>query len=248
MKQTTKTSVRSGGWTSDSHRILETASSLDHYNRWIISHFDQFISGDVLEVGAGTGGLARHLGNSLKLTLSDLRDDYLLLLKKKYQCEVLKLDIENESPRKLSSKFNAIISSNVFEHIKDDQAAFSHTYDILKPGGHLCLFVPARMEIYGKLDRDMGHCRRYTVEEVSTKANKAGYKIISCRYANFLGYFLWWGRGVFLEKFIKSNAGENNADGIFAKIFDNLITPFLYLEKYIPPTIGQSVILIASKP
>ena len=102
----------------------------------------------------------------------------------------------------------------------------------------MLLFVPARPEIYGRMDDEMGHYRRYTRSELSAKAHKAGFKIKQIYYANLPGYFLWWGRG-FL--------GQSKSDGLFAKIFDRLIVPFLYLEKFVHPPFGQSLVLIAEK-
>ncbi len=235
-------------WTEDSHQILGTASSLSHYNRWIISIFKKYLGKNILEVGAGVGGLAQFLPKGKTITLSDIRDDYFSLLQKKFYCKTLKLDIEKESPKNLLKSFDSILSSNVFEHIKDDQSAFNHSFDLLKSGGYLCLFVPARPEIYGKLDDDMGHYRRYTTAEATTKAKKSGFRIVSVNYANFIGYFLWWGRGSLLKSFIRQKSGNNEADGLFAKIFDTFVVPLLYLENYLHPIFGQSVVLVAQKP
>ena len=224
-------------WTKKSSRILEHASDLDNYNRWLISNFKSFLKGRILEVGAGLGGLARHLPQQ-DLVLSDLRTDYLNYLKKEFRTKTLQMDIEKEVPKKLNNKFDTILSSNVFEHINNDQTAIGNCFKLLKKGGHLLLYVPARPEIFGQLDRDMGHFRRYTKKELEQKARKAGFKIIKVRYANLPGYFTWWARGV-----IKTSG----ADSILAKIFDHLITPLLYLEMFYNPPFGQSLILIARK-
>lgn len=235
-------------WTENSHLLLEQASGLENYNRWLMSQFKEHIGKNILEVGAGIGALSRLLPKSAKITLTDLREDYFSRLRTKFKCQVIKMDITEKLNPSLIGKFDTILSSNVFEHIKEDQLAFDNSFKLLHRGGKLLLFVPARPEIYGQLDDDMGHYRRYQISEGIRKARKSGFKIIDAHYANLPGYFTWWGRGVLLGKLIKSKPGNSSADTLMAKIFDVLITPFLALEKYIHPPFGQSLVLIAQKP
>ncbi len=175
------------------------------------------------------------------MILSDIIPDYLEKLKQIFTDPVMKLDIEKEFPEKLKGKLDTVFSSNVFEHIKDDTAALTNCYKLLESTGKLLLFVPARPEIYGKLDDDMGHYRRYTKAELRSKAENAGFKIVKLYYANLPGYFTWWSRGVLLA------SRSNKADSFFAKVFDRFIVPLLYLEKFIHPPFGQSLVLIAEK-
>jgi len=225
-------------WSDKSNRILEHASTLKQYNRWLVSLFRPYLKGRVLEVGAGLGGLSKMLPKK-NLTLSDYNPTYLEHLKKDIGVDTLHLNIEKNAPGQYLGFFDAILSSNVFEHIKNDDLALANCFKLLSDGGYLLLFVPAGPEILGSLDRDMGHFRRYTLSEVKSKVCKAGYKIVEIRYANFLGYFAWWGRGLFLR--------QSPADGVLAKIFDFFVAPFLYLEKYVNPPFGQSIFLVAQK-
>lgn len=234
-------------WTLDSHHILEQASDLTHYNHWLVGQFKSYFGKKILEIGSGLGGLSELLPRQ-DLTLSDVRDDYFSYLQKELGFKTIKLNIEVESPKELQNKFDSIFSSNVFEHIKDDQQAFSNCYSLLKPGGKLLLFVPARPEIYGRLDKFMGHYRRYTLGEGKEKAQEAGFKIIEARYVNLLGYFAWWGRGVLLGNLMKNNTGMSSQDSLLAKIYDLLIVPFLRFEKYCKPKFGQSLLMVLQKP
>lgn len=233
-------------WTSESHQILEVAGELKRYNRWIVSLFAQYFGNNTLEIGSGMGALST-LIPSKKLIVSDLRDDYFSYLKKEFNFETLKLDIEKEAPKKYAAFFDTIFSSNVFEHIKKDWAAFDNSFKLLKPKGKLLLFVPASPRIYGKLDESMGHYRRYTLTEVTEKAEQAGFKIVKVSYANLPGYFTWWGRGILLPKIIP-NQIQDQGDGLLGKIFDLIVTPLLYLEKIFTLPFGQSVMLVAQKP
>jgi SAM-dependent methyltransferase len=225
-------------WTKDSHQILMQATGLDNYNRWIISLFQNHFGNNILEVGSGLGGLSKLLPKS-NTTLSDNRDDYLKYLKTRLDFKTVKLDIEKETPIELKNSFDTIFSSNVFEHIKDDETAIKNCFKILKKYGKLLLFIPACPKLFGSLDKVMGHQRRYTKEELSQKTESAGFKIIKIKYVNLPGYFSWWLRGKL--------PGKSKSDGLMAVLFDTLVVPFLYLEKYVPIPFGQSLMLIAEK-
>lgn len=225
-------------WTEDSHHILETASGLPHYNRWIMSLYEDNLNGSILEVGSGLGGLSKLFSPDIDITLSDINQDYIEYLRLNFTKIVLPLNIEKNIPRELENKFDTIFSSNVFEHIKDDRRAFENCSKLLKGRGKLLLFVPASPQIYGQVDATMGHFRRYTRRELIGKVTDAGFKIEHCFYANLPGFFLWWLRGK-----LKGDRG----DGLFSKIFDFVVVPLLYTEKIIHPPIGQSLVLIARK-
>lgn len=226
-------------WTKNSHQILEQATDLDNYNRWIISIFKQYFGNNILEVGSGLGGLSQYLPH-VNITLSDVRTDYFKHLKTRFDYATVKLNIEKGSLDKLINSYDTIFSSNVFEHLQDDRKAIKNCFSLLEPKGKLLLFVPARPEITGQLDKAMGHFRRYTIKELTQKANKAGFKIIKIKYVNFPGYFTWWLRGRLPAK--------TKSDGFLAKAFDTLIVPLLYLEKHITIPFGQSLMLVAQKP
>lgn len=230
--------IKTKHWTRDSHKILEQATGLKKYNRWLISHFSPYFGRTILEIGSGQGALSRLFPQAI-IILSDVIPEYISQLKKIFTDPVIKLDIEKESPKNLKEKINTIFSSNVFEHIKDDRKALANCYQLLEGGGYLLLFVPARPEIYVSLDDEMGHYRRYTKRDLRKKAEQAGFQVEKIYYANLPGYFLWWSRGMI---------GTSRADNKFAKIFDNLIVPFLYLEKYLRPPVGQSLVMVARKP
>jgi len=225
-------------WTNDSHKILEQATGLTNYNLWLIGHFTRYLGRAILEIGSGQGGLSKLLPSKAIVILSDIIPEYLEGLKRSFTDPVLNLDIEKETPIKLMGKMDTIFSSNVFEHIKNDGQAFANCSTNLASGGYLLLFVPARPEIYGKMDEAMGHYRRYTKTELRTKAQKAGFEINQIYYANLPGYFLWWGRG---------RLGSSKSDSFFAKIFDRIIVPLLYLENFLHPPFGQSLVLIVEK-
>ncbi len=85
---------------------------------------------------------------------------------------------------------DAVISLNVLEHIKDDDAAVRQIYRVLKPGGVAAIEIPAGPELYDIYDRQLMHMRRYRMSGISRLVEKAGFRILE---RSHLGFFLYPG-------------------------------------------------------
>src|SRR5262249_38228428 len=103
----------------------------------------------------------------------------------------------------------------------------------------LCLFVPARPEIYGPIDRDFGHFRRYTAPELQAKLVRAGFAIHRLNYFNFTGYFAWWLSFCVLKK--RRFAAGN------VRFYDRAVFPIVHAleSKLLRPPFGQSLLAVA---
>src|SRR5207237_8366385 len=106
-------------------------------------------------------------------------------------------------------------------------------------GGALCLFVPARQEIYAPLDKDFGHFRRYSKSELRAKLSRAGFDIVRLSYFNFIGYFAWW----FIFCLMRKRTFKPSS----VRGFDKLVFPVVHFveSKIVRPPIGQSLVAIA---
>ncbi|MEM6368048.1 MAG: class I SAM-dependent methyltransferase [Myxococcota bacterium] len=63
--------------------------------------------------------------------------------------------------------FDAVIASDVLEHLDDDVAALREWHRILRPGGRLFAFVPAHMMLWSEHDEINHHRRRYSRDRLS---------------------------------------------------------------------------------
>ncbi len=137
--------------------------------------------------------------------------------------------------------WNAILSVNVLEHIAADENELQSYQRLLQPtGGSLCLFVPARPEIYAPIDKDFGHFRRYKRSGLRKKLENAGFTIERIRYYNFVGYFAWWVNFCMLQK--------RSFDTHAVRFFDRRIFPAVHWsETHISaPPFGQSLMAVAT--
>jgi len=108
------------------------------------------------------------------------------------KCRLRKLNAFVESAEKTSFEnnfFDAIIASDVLEHTSSDWKTFNEWYRILKPKGHILLFVPAFMHLWSAHDDMNHHRKRYQLSEIVRIAEKYGFLVKTATYWNFALYF-----------------------------------------------------------
>jgi hypothetical protein len=216
-------------------------SVADNYRKALLNEFSPHLRGNVLEVGAGIGQITEALlaNPNIKrcVSIEPHSTFYTQLLEKFPGHSMVHGTIED---LKDDENWNALVSINVLEHIKDDERELKNYQNRLrKNSGVLCLFIPARMEIYSQLDRDFGHFRRYAKPELKQKLERAGFEVLRLRYYNLAGYFAWWLNFCVLKK-RHFSAGS-------VRFFDRFIFPFVYgfESRICPPVVGQSLLTIA---
>ena len=63
---------------------------------------------------------------------------------------------------------------------------------VLPAGGRLVLLVPALKALYGTLDQNLNHLRRYDQDELRAKLTSAGFTIDTMRFLNRVAVPGWW--------------------------------------------------------
>lgn len=216
-------------------------SLADNYREALLREFSPFLRGNVLEVGAGIGQITEALLQKrevARLVSIEPHPAFCRQLREKFPRHTIIQGTVDDLGE--NGDWNAVVSINVLEHIeRDEQELENYHRRLLKNHGTLCLFVPARPEIYGQIDRDFGHFRRYTKSELREKLFRAGFQIPRLRYYNIAGYLAWWLNFCLLKKH-HFNPGA-------VRFFDRFIFPAVYaLESRVcPPPLGQSLLAIA---
>lgn len=70
-----------------------------------------------------------------------------------------------------------VMSTDVWEHIDDDEAVARETHRVLRRGGRALVAVPAGMALWSGHDVALGHVRRYEREELRARITAAGLEI-----------------------------------------------------------------------
>jgi SAM-dependent methyltransferase len=168
-------------------------SEARNYRTAIARLFSPYLSGDVLEIGAGIGQMLMDVTKICKpRSISAVEPDpqFISELQRKLPDARIWRGLENDVPA--SESFDAILSVNVLEHIEKDADELAKWRERLSPReGHLCLLVPACPELYSSIDSDFGHFRRYTKQDLKGKLVSAGFTNIELNYFNLVGYFAW---------------------------------------------------------
>jgi SAM-dependent methyltransferase len=83
-----------------------------------------------------------------------------------------------------AESFDAVVATDVLEHIADDATAASEVHRVLRPGGVFVLSVPAHPWLYSRHDAALLHHRRYTRDMLVTVLQRAGLEVRWLSYWN----------------------------------------------------------------
>lgn len=212
-----------------------------NYRKAIVREFGPYLTGRILEVGAGVGQTSEALlalGATSELVAVEPEEKFQRGFRERLPTTRLIGGTTADIPT--DESFDAAVLVNVLEHIDDDRDELRRLHSILAPRmGYVCLLVPARQEIYSELDRHFGHFRRYSRGELRGKLRETGFEIEKISYFNFVGYFAWATR----FKIMRSMSFDIDQ----VRVFDRRIFPTVHwFESHVcRPPIGQSVIAIA---
>jgi hypothetical protein len=131
-----------------------------------------------------------------------------------------------------------VICLNVLEHIQDDATGLANISSALVPGGVAIVLVPQDQAIYGTLDEELGHYRRYSEAELRTRMEAAGLTVERVLHFNRITRPGWWFTGRVLKR--------RSSSRIMLWFFDRLVWLWRRIDRALPwPAV--SVIGIARK-
>src|SRR5262245_17679996 len=184
--------------THDGYYVLQSMRRARGLNRWILRQFRSFIGDRVLEAGCGIGNFTELLLDRQRLVCVDNDPLYAEMLDWRLghleNIRTLKFDLADAGAyaQVKEESIDTIVCLNVLEHIKADEEVLRAYHDLLQPGGHAIILVPAHMSLYSPVDAAIGHERRYSRDELQAKMQAAGFEVVQMTEFNRLGVFGWW--------------------------------------------------------
>ena len=148
------------------------------------------IAGDVLEVGAGIGTNTRTLSGLPVRTWTCLEPDEQL-------CARIPRDLAATiihgkiADLPAVPSYDTIVYIDVLEHIEHDKAELEGAFRLLRPGGHLCVLVPANQALFTPFDTAIGHYRRYSKKSLRD-AGPANGHLTRLAYLDCAGASVHW--------------------------------------------------------
>lgn len=200
----------------------------------------------VVEVGCGLGNFTGALLDREAVIAVDIESACIERLKLRYEgsanLHAFVCDVVSPEFRTLARfRPDTCVGLNVLEHTADDAAALDAMASVLMPGGAIVLLVPAFHALYGPIDRNLGHYRRYARADVLRLAAHAGLRLRKLRYSNAIGFFGWWINAHVLRREAQSERQ--------IEIFDRRVVPVIAaIERLAPPPFGQSLLAVLEKP
>jgi SAM-dependent methyltransferase len=153
------------------------------------------------------------------------------------------------------ASFDAVITSEVLEHVSDDTRALAELVRVLRPGGAFAATVPSWLpeKINWMLADDYhapavagGHVRIYSATELRAKLRAAGLHLAGSHHAHALHSPYWW---------LKCAVGVRNDDHQLVVRYRRFLEWDItrqpratrIADRVLSPVLGKSLVLYATK-
>jgi SAM-dependent methyltransferase len=226
---------------TDQERMAQAANYFAWQGRLVAPHLGQ----RVIEVGCGIGNFTGTLLDRETVLAADVESACIERLQWRYpdrpNLRTFVCGPSSDAFADLASFHpDSCVCLNVLEHIEDDGPALDAMASVLVPGGVIVLLVPAFQALYGPIDRDLRHHRRYSRKTLADLAHRAGLRIEKLHYVNAIGFFGWWMNAHIFRREAQSESQ--------IRVFDRLVVPWLSrLEAIAAPPFGQSLFAVLRK-
>lgn len=213
-------------------KTLHALASAPRFNQWMADTIRPYVGTRVLEIGAGIGNLTRTLVRGRKrYVASDINPEHLARLATRFphrpNLEIHRCDlVRSEDFAPLADSLDTVICLNVLEHVEDDLLGLRNIRSALEPGGRAIILVPHGQGIFGTIDEALGHCRRYSQEELKGKMEKTGFRVERILDFNRVSRPAWFVSGRLLKR--------RHLEESHMKLFDRFVWLWRRIDRAIP--------------
>jgi SAM-dependent methyltransferase len=221
---------------------LDDAALATNWKSYFRSRIGRYITGRVLEVGAGLGGTTIRLRDGRQTDWLCLEPDAALAARLEstlhsnpstVPTRVVIGGLEALGERE---QFDCILYIDVLEHIEDDVGELKRAAGHLAPGGTLVVLCPAFQVLFSEMDHALGHFRRYTKRTIAP-VFPASTERVELFYLDSLGMLASLANKLFLRQ-AAPNEGQ-------VRFWDSRVIPVSrVLDPILLNSIGRSVVAI----
>ncbi len=175
---------------------LDLFAQAQRWKGYWISRVRRYITGAVLEVGAGIGANTVLLRTGAEARWLCLEPDPRLAARLENTMAAAPGD--GRAPSRLEARvgtvasldlgdvFDTILYIDVLEHIENDRLELAAAARHLAPGGHMVVLSPAHSWLFSPFDQAIGHFRRYTAKELRL-LTPSGLRVAKSFYLDSVG-------------------------------------------------------------
>lgn len=219
---------------------LEIFEHARNWKKYWSSEIRPYLSGDVLEVGAGLGANTGFFSSTGASSWTCLERDPCLVerMRSRFANQRLPFDcrIEIGTTETLSIRrqFDGILYVDVLEHIEADREELRRASQLLVGGGRIVVLAPAHQWLYTAFDSAIGHFRRYDKSRLSA-CMPVGGEITRLNYMDSVGLMACLGNRILLRK-----AEPSLKQILFWDRF--LVPPSRFVDRLTLNWIGKSIL------
>jgi len=209
----------------------------------------------ILDAGCGTGQMTKLLegyGEAVGLDLAPEAINYAKIrgVKNLVQGSITEPPFEPGS-------FDLVVSLDVIEHVDNDMQILAGLRDIVRPGGHLVVTVPAFQMLWSEHDEINHHKRRYRVPQLRHLVQEAGFEVSRITYCNTALYLpvLALRKGKTLLRKLRGTSTTPNPESdlvFYPKPVNEALYQIMRLENRIMRgrnlPFGVSILVVAQRP
>jgi Methyltransferase domain len=224
---------------------LELFANATNWKNYVGVNLRPYITGSVIEVGAGLGSSTRYLcsGSHVRWLCLDPDANHVSHLKALIAarklpacCEARWGVLADLAPTDCA---NTIIYVDVLEHIQDDESEMLVAAAHLAPGGRIIVLAPAFKSLYSPFDTAVGHYRRY----VRKDAKRLTRELLTLQATFFLD-----SAGFFASALNRLILRKSHASARDVQIWDKMIVPIsMRTDKILGSLFGKSIVMIWQK-
>ncbi len=144
----------------------------------------------LVDLGCGSGALLLEIGEkfpNIKLCGIDLSPSQIQFNREKnpqIDWQVSDLGVPLTAGENLLKNFSCVIASEIIEHLDDPKRLLENAYQLADPNGGL-LFLSTQSGRVWETERNVGHTRHFTSQEMSDLLQKCRWKVIRVWNAGF---------------------------------------------------------------
>jgi len=228
---------------------LQRMNAMLPYYQWVADSFGDALGRRVLDAGCGVGNFFSAASSRIELgvgidlspvNIADARQRFAGVTNLRF----IQADLDEQAQALRDERFDTVVCLDVLEHIEDDASLLTRLAQIVEPGGHVLIKVPACAWLYGSVDIASDHYRRYNKPMLRGIAKQAGLEVRRLRYMNLAGVGPY---------FIKSRVLKKQAN--FSRTFSpkqldrirRSIPVLKLLDRVTGPPVGQSLVMVARR-